>query len=321
MAPFPDNLPPEGLDPIYKLLLYYGLVFLLATAFTTKLITRRRSFPKTKVVESNSNTSTAVASPSINVTDSFNFQGTAERLASLIVEEYANEKALGKLNELKDQINTEAFQKMNITYNDRLAEIKMEIDSIQESMVSPEPEIVATKVVDDRIDEDLERQLMDLDDDDFLKPRKKKDIDEIFEEEKPTPVQTPEPTPVAPPQKAATPIPSPPASEPKAAPTPMPPAPAKSEVKSPAPMPPAPVQKATPPPPPGKAAPAAAPPAAAPPAPVASEPLSAAQPMKVQSDQDDAMFAKSTSIAALRMDMLRELARLKKLIPEDQEKE
>lgn len=45
---------------------------------------------------------------------------------------------------------------------------------------------------------------------------------------------------------------------------------------------------------------------------------SAQQPMKVESREgDEKIFAKSTSIAALRMDMLRELARLKKLISED----
>ena len=265
-------------------------------------------------------------------------------------------KKLAKEKEL-GEISGEAFNYLNERYNNHVNEISNKMNEmIKSSIQASTGEIDEGIDIDHRlsdedmadIEADLQKQLLDLEaDDDFLKPthRAKTPISEVYKES-PKEVVTP---PVKPTE--ALPVAPAPSKVASKAPAPMPAPPTKTSVEAPAPPSgkvvqpaeiPAPGKVKIPPrkaktapapvaPPPKKVAPApvAPPKQKIPPPPAKSEKLkippsqqpsaiSAQQPMKVQSqDEDEKIFAKSTSIAALRMDMLRELARLKKLISDD----
>ena len=306
MAPFPDDLPPVGLDSIYKLIIYYSILFVLATAITSWLITRKR---KPKAVSS----STQVTRKSQEI---LNFADTKDTLASMKVEIASAEAALTKLTDLMNsgELSQTAYSELNKQFADKINEIQGRMSSLARSDIVDSRGTVVESISDQEFDEleaDLEKQLMDLEDDSFLKSKPTKAPKTPMAEMKPS-----APTPVTPKPKA-TPKAMPPSTPMATASAPAPPQPPNAI--SPAAPPSTPMasqSKVAPPPPPNKSSLAPPPPS------TASKPLSAAQPMKVKAEGDDeGIFAKTTSIAALRMDMLRELARLKKLIPEDQERE
>jgi len=349
MAPFPDNLPPEALDEVTKLLIYFGILYILSTAITTWLITRRRSFPKkSKAQQQDPIPEARQDSPRVGITETISFEDTKDKLSSMKIEVRGAEAALTRLNELyqQEELSETAYSQLSSEYSDRVEVLTDQINEMLHSDIQTHSGEVSEGISDDEInalEADLEQQLMDLDDDDsFLKPRPKRNINEIFDEPKSNQPSTPA-TPAARQPMSQPSQPSVPSTKPQSESekkrVPMPPPPGKPKQtqstsppptsSSPAtsvppaknksvPMPPPP-KKTSAPPPPRKSESQASQPKAT--APGASKPLSAAQPMKVQSEDDEGMFAKSTSIAALRMDMLRELARLKKLIPEDQEKD
>lgn len=330
MATLPDNLPPEGLDPFYKALIYLGIAYFIATAFSTWFITRKRAKPVIKYRDSESSRSSNVSETSMT---QISFEDSRDILASLRVEIAGAESSLVQLGNVKNEgeISKEAYKLLHTRFSSDVTKLTSKMnDMLKADIVSTKTGEVDIGISDDDmvdIEADLEKQLQDLEDeDDFLAPRrggrrgkKQKTKTATAKTVTAKPVKTqPKPEKVQitnppPPTKASIPPPT----------TTLPP-PEKPLTQAPPPTKigeamPTPTQATTPsvevPPPPTTTAP---PPPTKPSA-QASTPQ-AAQPMKVeQTDPEkEKIFAKSTSIAALRMDMLRELARLKKLINEDE---
>ncbi len=363
MASFPDELPdwlpPEGQSIGFKYFIYFGLIYILITAFTSWIITRRR--PKgysDDEYEDDDYERDRESEIQLGMTKTLTFDDTRDLLSSLKIEIAGAEASLAKLNSEKalNEISEEAYTNLSDRYNQHVSKISQKMNRmISASIRTREGDIeegipleqgISQEEMAD-IEADLQKQLVDLEsDEDFLKTtRQKTPISEVYKQD-----------PLAPPPQAAPPAQpaassAPPAAEQMKAPSPKPPPPSSQEAQPPAKSaaaPPSPVKVATPvkpqpiptkvekPPPPQKVkkkAPAPSPPPSSvkkmPPPPAKPEiapvddvqvatPIAAQQPMKVESEEgEEKIFAKSTSIAALRMDMLRELARLKKLISDD----
>lgn len=288
MAGFPDNLPPENLDILYKYILYFSIIYIVATAITAKLITRKRvkSVKKEEirpVVEEIEKTSIEE--------DIFDFPNQQDRTAGLLVQIISTQTAIDELGQLKesDKISDDAFLLLNTKYNENLEQLKSLVESLP-PMFDEEPEIIDDELTVEIESKDDNQFLDDLgldDDDEFLKPKS----DGIPRVSAPTntPPTTASPKPAAPKSFAA-----PKPEVPKSFTAPKPAAPKSFTAPKPATP-----KSFTP-----------------------QKPSSAPQPMSPQQSKsgegDEKIFAKSTSIAAIRMDMLRELARLKKLINEDE---
>lgn len=288
MAGFPDNLPPENLDILYKYILYFSIIYIVATAITAKLITRKRvkSVKKEEirpVVEEIEKTSIEE--------DIFDFPNQQDRTAGLLVQIISTQTAIDELGQLKesDKISDDAFLLLNTKYSENLEQLTSLVESLP-PMFDEEPEIIDDELTVEIESKDNNQFLDDLgldDDDEFLKPKS----DGIPRVSAPTntPPTTASPKPAAPKSFAA-----PKPEVPKSFTAPKPAAPKSFTAPKPATP-----KSFTP-----------------------QKPSSAPQPMSPQQSKsgegDEKIFAKSTSIAAIRMDMLRELARLKKLINEDE---
>lgn len=288
MAGFPDNLPPENLDILYKYILYFSIIYIVATAITAKLITRKRvkSVKKEEirpVVEEIEKTSIEE--------DIFDFPNQQDRTAGLLVQIISTQTAIDELGQLKesDKISDDAFLLLNTKYSENLEQLTSLVESLP-PMFDEEPEIIDDELTVEIESKDDNQFLDDLgldDDDEFLKPKS----DGIPRASAPTntPPTTASPKPAAPKSFAA-----PKPEVPKSFTAPKPAAPKSFTAPKPATP-----KSFTP-----------------------QKPSSAPQPMSPQQSKsgegDEKIFAKSTSIAAIRMDMLRELARLKKLINEDE---
>lgn len=288
MAGFPDNLPPENLDILYKYILYFSIIYIVATAITAKLITRKRvkSVKKEEirpVVEEIEKTSIEE--------DIFDFPNQQDRTAGLLVQIISTQTAIDELGQLKesDKISDDAFLLLNTKYSENLEQLTSLVESLP-PMFDEEPEIIDDELTVEIESKDDNQFLDDLgldDDDEFLKPKS----DGIPRVSAPTntPPTTASPKPAAPKSFAA-----PKPEVPKSFTAPKPAAPKSFTAPKPATP-----KSFTP-----------------------QKPSSAPQPMSPQQSKsgegDEKIFAKSTSIAAIRMDMLRELARLKKLINEDE---
>ncbi|MCE7735289.1 MAG: hypothetical protein GPJ54_10455 [Candidatus Heimdallarchaeota archaeon] len=318
MASFPDNLPPESLDPFYRALIYLGIVYFIATAFTTWILTRRR--PKSGV-EYREVKAKSSSKDSARAVTQISFEDSRDMLASLKVEIAGAEASLSQLTIFKDggEISGDAYSLLQTQYSTEVSKLTSKMNEmLQADIVSSSTGEIATGMTDEAIDDieaDLEKQLQELEEeDDFLAPRTaKRKRSKIAKAPEPMAVKTTVTEPIH--EKVKVTNPPPPTAAVPIAETPAAPAPTPTQIVD---TPPAPTAAAPPPP--------AAPTANIPPPPtkpgVAPTPTSpqAAQPMKVESaePEKEKIFAKSTSIAALRMDMLRELARLKKLINEDE---
>ncbi|MHA2031545.1 MAG: hypothetical protein ACW99Q_19375 [Candidatus Kariarchaeaceae archaeon] len=331
MASFPDNLsenlPPEGLDPFYKALVYLGPVFFFLAAFFAWLTTRKRAKPSSEYRESRIKSSYKDSTKAVT---QISFEDSRDMLASLKVEITGAESSISQLGIFKNSgdISDDAYTLLHTQYSTEVTKLTNKMNEmLKADIVSSSTGEIAEGMSDDDmmdIEADLEKQLQGLEDEgDFLAPRTRK-RGRIVDAPTPTSVKTtvtepkhekvevvnpPPPTqPVAPPpEKPATSAP-PPTKIGEATPVPSTGAPSPSP--PPAAIPP-PAPSAVPPPPSKPSDPSTELPSSAP---------QAAQPMKVESSEPEKekIFAKSTSIAALRMDMLRELARLKKLINEDE---
>lgn len=301
MAGFPDNLPPENLDILYKYILYFSIIYILATAITARLITRKRV--KSVKKEETRPIVEEIEKTSIEE-DIFDFPNQQDRTAGLLVQIISTQTAIDELGQLKesDKISDDAFLLLNTKYNENLEQLSSLVESLP-PMFDEEPEIIDDELTVEIESKDDSQFLDDLglddnDDDEFLKPKS----DGIPRVSAPTntPPTTASHKPAAPKSFAA---PKPEVPKSFAAPKPEVP---KSFT---APKPAAPKSFTAPKP-------------ATPKSFTPQKPSSAPQPMSPQQSKsgegDEKIFAKSTSIAAIRMDMLRELARLKKLINEDE---
>ncbi|MCY3411360.1 MAG: hypothetical protein INQ03_06960 [Candidatus Heimdallarchaeota archaeon] len=349
MAPFPDDLPPIGMDVVLKLLLYFSILYIIATAVTAKLITRKRvkKVDKIKTKEKQEELPVIVTEP-----DVFDFEDTTDRMAGIQVKMAIADAAINELSRLKnsDQISDDAYLVLSSKFSEDLRIYSSEIEDMAITEDEPEPideipidpPVAPMEEVVSEIQSGLGDELIDLgledDDDEFLKPKSSSISDsgapsgpkpiapqpaapKTFTAPKPTTSQQfTAPQPAAPKTFTA---PKPTTSQQFTAPKPS--APQPSAPKPMAPKPAAPQQfTASQPSAPKPMAPKPAAPqqftAPKPSAPQPSTPKptapQAAQPQGEEGDEK--MFAKSTSIAAIRMDMLRELARLKKLINEDE---
>ena len=349
MPSIPNSLPPEGLDPFYKALIYLGIAYFILTAITVALVTRRRAKPIR--VETPVRAETRETPPSRVEHKATTFEDSKDMLANLKVEIAGAENSLVKLSELKgkNELSSKAYQVLQQQFTSKVTELTAKMNDMLKTDIITRSGSIDTGISEEEmksIESDLEQQLLALEEDkDFLKPRTRAKTPitavtgEKKEEVKPTKVTIEEPkhekVAVTNPPPGATPIstvaavaPTPvvtPAETPAAIPPPdkpavMPP-PDKPKTEMPAPTPIGMTQKASTP----SAAPSPAPQAKkeaqipSPPPKQAEAPMRATQPAAVQPDGNkEQIFAKSTSIAALRMDMLRELARLKKLINEDE---
>ncbi len=320
MASLPDNLPPEDLDPFYKALIYLGIAYFIATAFTSWLITRKRAKPVIKYRDSDSSRSSNVSETSMT---QISFEDSRDILASLRVEIAGAESSLVQLGAIKNEgeISKDAYKLLHTRFSSDVTKLTSKMNEmLKVDIVSAKTGEVDVGISDDDmvdIEADLEKQLQELEDEeDFLAPRrggrrgKKQKVKTVTAtavktEPKHEKVQVTNPPP---PTKASIPPPT----------TTLPP-PEKPTTAAP---PPTKIGDAMPTPTQATSASVEVPPAPPPPTKSAAQASTrqAAQPMKVeQADPEkEKIFAKSTSIAALRMDMLRELARLKKLINEDE---
>jgi hypothetical protein len=360
MATFPDELPdwlpPEGQSIGFKYFIYLGLIYMVLTAFTSWIITRRRPKGYYDDEYEDDDYEDRETEVQLGMTKTLTFDDTRDLLSSLKIEIAGAEASLAKLNSEKalNEISDDAFTNLSDRYSQHVTKISQKMNRMISTSIRTREGDIAEGIPLEQgisqaemadIEADLQKQLVDLEsDEDFLKTgRPKTPISEVYKQD-----------PLAPPPKAAPPAQpaaSPPAAEQMKAPSPKPPPPSSQEAQPPAKSaapPPSPVKVETPvkpqpvstkvekPPPPQKVekkAPAPSPPPSSvkkmPPPPAKPEiaptddvrvatPIAAQQPMKVESEEgEEKIFAKSTSIAALRMDMLRELARLKKLISED----
>jgi hypothetical protein len=324
MATFPDNLPPEGLDSFYKALIYLGILYFIFTAFTTWLVTRKRSRPSVEHRDSRVKT-TSKDSP--KAVTQISFEDSRDMLASLKIEIAGAEASISQLGIFKNngEISNDAYNLLHTQYSTEVTKFTNKMnDMLKADIVSSSTGEIATGMTDDDmmdIEADLEKQLQDLEEeDDFLAPRTRKRA-RIADEPTPTSVSTTVTEPRH--EKVEVTNPPPPTQATAVPPPEKPMAPPPTKIgeavpdTAPVPTASAPPPAAAAPPPPSTAS---IPPPPAKPTEAPSTAPQAAQPMKVESTEPEKekIFAKSTSIAALRMDMLRELARLKKLINEDE---
>lgn len=286
-----QNLPPLGLDPGIKMIIYLLVIFTLLSSLIVFLTTKaykKGKGPSLLDLDLESDIPAPTDIPA------------SERIAILNIEKAkfeAGQRALSDAHR-KKEISESIFGRLSVRYAGDVKKIEDEIEK-----TSREAEV-------SQLEEELKKMQGD-----YLSKIKG---EEAIVTPTPTPSEVPPP---APPKKrrkgakAAPPIPTPPT------PTPTPPTP--SAAPSAAPPPPTigktPPATAVPTPPMPTAPPKVTPPSAAPSIPAPSVPTPkppSATPTAGEGEGD--LFAKSTSIAALRKEMLKELDRLKKFMSEQQ---
>ncbi len=332
---FPDDqlnaLPPEGISLGLKSLIYFGmLAVILSIVFSKFFVSRGRT-----VVSSSSNNASAFGL-------STSLSSEQDRAVALSAEKLGIEAMLPFLETARDQgiISTSGYVKAKRLLEADLLLINQSLQDLQRKVALPgiQQTTQSASSMDDDVElADLEADLQSkLEEDPFVVPARRnqpttppaRPQQPKVAEDLPIPQSTRTPSSIPAPQRSmettsATreiPMPERPAVQPKEIPSPSPPSPSQStrHVDIPAPTPPRPTQvSATPQPrstapkipkpePPQKSA--------------APEMPSATMPTIPKPEQpDDSKFAKSTSIAALRMDMLKELAKLKKYFNETDE--
>lgn len=289
------NLPPKSLeDNGLKMLIYLLSVFVLLTALLVYLNTRhlKRKEPQISAIDLDLETESPISTQI----------PPEERIAILNIEKskyIAAQKALNEAHR-KKEISDNIFSRLSVRYASDLKQIEEEIEK------------TTREVEVSRLEQELKAMQGDY-------------ISRIKGEEKPetpavsAPAPTPTPTPT-PPTPTPTPsaAPKPPTPAPTPTPTPTPPTPTPS-----APTPPSTVTKPAPsaavPKPPMPSMPSVQPkPQTAPSIPTPATPTPKPPATQQQSSDEGDLFAKSTSIAALRKEMLKELDRLKKFMREQQ---
>ncbi len=336
---FPENiinsLPPEGLGIGLKTLIYTSILWIILAAAIMRIIVSRQQSRSGMAFGTAEIVGTAVLSGGRN---------TLDMITALRIEIAGNQAALKTLEQAREkgEISTRAYNELKLAYTKRIDEITNTLATYEDADIQEiEEQLAMLEAQEEELSpaelEDIEGAIssLSLEEEQLLPPKEEKP--------EPTPASRP-PTPPAPsapvppsgqkPEQSKVPAPPPPPgmSAPSApSPTPTPPAPSAPATPSASPSipsPPAPSGPPTPsapsptPTPPAPSAPRMpeAPPSqiptptdeTAPPSPVAPPPPPPPAEQK-EAEQEEGVFAKSTSIAALRMEMLKELARLKKL--------
>ncbi len=322
---FPDDqlnaLPPEGVSVGMKAFIIFGIfAVVLAIVFSKFFVSKGR---RTQTSGKPSSAFSIATSLTIDQDRAIAYQAEKEALEDML--EFIEEAREENL------ISTSGFVKAKKLIQ---GDILLLQQSLEELASKPGIILLEEKVEEEDFS-DLEADLQSRLEQDPFVPRRTKTVKEIFETSKSTPVQQSAPAP-QPPARSSIPAPQPPARS--SIPAPQPPAqssipapqpPARSSIPAPqpparssipAPQPPTQSSTPTPQPPARSSIPAPQPPTKASiPTPQPPAMPSATQPSIQKAHADDSKFAKTTSIAALRMDMLKELARLKKYINEEEE--
>ncbi len=280
-----QNLPPLGLEPGIKMIIYLLVIFTLLSSLIVFLTTkayRKGKGPSLLDLDLESDIPTPTDIP------------VSERIAILNIEKAkfeAGQRALSDAHR-KKEISESIFGRLSVRY---AGDVKKIEDAIEKT--SREAEV-------SQLEEELKKMQGD-----YLSKIKG---DEAIAPPTPTPSEAPPAPPkrrrrgtsAAPAQAPPTPTPAPPT--PSAAPPP--PTVGKTPPATAVPTPPMPTA------PPKVTPPSAAPSIPAPTVPTPKPP--SATPSAGEGEGD--LFAKSTSIAALRKEMLKELDRLKKFMSEQQ---
>ena len=275
------NLPPAGLtDPGLKMIMYLGIIFFVLSSLVV--------FLTTKVYKKGKGPSLLDLDMETDIPTPSDIP-PAERIAILKIEKAkfeAGQRALSDANR-KKEISETIFGRLSVRYASDVKKIEDEIEKTTREVEVSE----------------LEEELKKMQGDYLSKIKGDEKIE--------TPAATTSAAPPAPPMpgKAAAP-PSPPTPSTGATPPP-PPTVGKTPPATSVPSPPMPTPA---PKPPGAAAGPSVP---APTIPAPKPPGAAPSPAPSGEGEGD-LFAKSTSIAALRKEMLKELDRLKKFMSEQQ---
>ena len=300
-----DLLPPEGLDEYSKTFLYASAFILVISSMLARFSSAAGSSSRNLREARSAGDPSRAAPPSS--------EDPLDIIGALKIEKTANEAALSSLRSTYDR------GELSESVHDRLFDFySTRVQRLEDELARYESELNLI---------DIEQRLRDLNDTEpEAAPTPEVPLTTPVEAVEPAapapeaPAATPSPpapvaTPPAPTPAAPTPAATPPAPTPAAAP----PSPAIPSPPTPSSIPaPVSTSEATP-------APPAPPSPSAPPQPPTSIPSAPSSPSMPQTpeaamdDDSEGVFAKSTSIAALRMEMLRELARLKKFMS-DQEK-
>ena len=294
-----DSLPPDGMqDAGVKMLMYLLIIFTILSALVVFITTKsykKRDSPTLLDMEMETDRPVPSDIP------------PSERIAILKIEKakfLAAQRALSDAHK-KKEIDESIFTRLSVRYTSDVKKIEDEIEkTTREVEVSQ-----------------LEKELKKMQGDYLSKIKG----DEKIEAPAPTPTEAPP----APPVKVKKPKKDKKAAK-KVATPPTPPTPPGTAAASGAPpsppMPPAigktPPGTAVPTPPmptaPSTGAPSPSIPAPTMPTPKPPAPTAAAPPAAAEDGGEGDLFAKSTSIAALRKEMLKELDRLKKFMSEQQ---
>jgi len=280
-----QNLPPLGLDAGVKMIIYLAVIFTILSTLIVFLTTkayRKGKGPSLLDLDLESDIPAPADIPS------------SERIAILKIEKAkfeAGQRALSDAHR-KKEISESIFGRLSVRYAGDVKKIEDEIEkTTREAEVS-------------QLEEELKKMQGD-----YLSKIK-------GEETIAVPTPTPTEAPPAPPKKrkkgapeAAPTPPAPPIPTPTPSAAPPPPTVGKTPPATAVPTPPMPTAPPKAPPPPS-----AAPSIPAPSVPTPKPP--SATPSAGEGEGD--LFAKSTSIAALRKEMLKELDRLKKFMSEQQ---
>jgi hypothetical protein len=275
-----ENFPPMGLDNGLKLLIYLLIIYTLLSALIVFLLTKKL---KQTAVPSLLGIDTGDDEPiSTDIPP-------AERITILKIEKAKNVAAQKTLSDFhrRKEVSDTIFNRLSVRY-------ATEVQKMEEEIEKTTREVEVSQ---------LEQELKKMQGDYLTKIK--------GDESKDTPVSAPPAPPAA--------APAPPAP-PAAAPAPPAAAPAPPGT-APAPPGTAPAPPGTAPAPPvaQRTAPTAAPPAPQGiPAPTAVVPKAPVTAQAAPSEEEGDLFAKSTSIAALRKEMLKELDRLKKFMSDQQ---
>ena len=323
---FPDDqlsaIPPEGVSVGMKALILFGMMAVIfAIVFSKFFVTRGRS------------TTNGKGSSAFSVASSMTSE--QDRAIAYQAEQSAIQEMMDFLEDARENnlISSTGFVKAKRLLQADLLLVEQSLDELQRKR-----DIQLLDIQREEEDfSDLEADLQSrLEQDPFVptQPQRTEKFDAPIPPTRRTtpqpPAQSSIPAP-QPPTQSSIPAPQPPAQS--SIPAPQPPTqssipapqpPAQSSI--PAPQPPAQSSIPAPQPPAQSSIPAPRPPTQStsippPEPPKANRPVipSAEQPVMPKPQTDESKFAKTTSIAALRMDMLKELARLKKYINEDEQ--
>ncbi len=318
-----NSLPPEGLGIGLKTLIYTSIVWIILAAGIMRTIVSRQQSRGGMAFGTAEIVGTAVLSGGRN---------TLDMITALRIEIAGNQAALKTLEQSREkgEISTRAYNELKLAYTKRIDEITNTLATYEDADIQEiEEQLAMLEAQEEELSqaelEDIEGAIssLSLEEEQLLPPSEEKEESAPSPPSStPTPPAPSAPTTSSPPapsgqktEQSTVPAPPPPPGMPTT-PTPSIPSPPAPSPPSSTPTPPAPSAPTTPSPPRMPEAPPSQIPTpvdeTTPPSPVAPPPPPPPAEQK-EAEREEGVFAKSTSIAALRMEMLKELARLKKL--------